>query len=168
MGTLIRNISCDTLTLLLINAAYMDLTVKHPDVFKLHTKTSLYSIKLILCKEATILYQFLRFALTKFRQNKIFSGDELSTCRTKSFLLTILNSEGNLSLRGLSPNHSSIQNLVWDPSLTLNEPNSIKESSMFIKLFQKCKSVGFLIQLLRVLSLMYLFLKSSYHIPSWI
>jgi hypothetical protein len=81
-------------------------------------------------------------------------------------LLTILNNEGNLSLSGLSPNQVSYQNLVWDPSFNLKEPSSIKESLMFIKLFQKWESVGFLTQLPKVLSLIYLFISNSYHMPS--
>jgi hypothetical protein len=98
---------------LLINAAYMDFTVKLPDAFKPQTKTSLCSTKLTTCKEATILCQTLKFAPTKFRRKEIFSGTELSTCATQScFLLTILNNEGNLSLSGLFPNQVSNQNLV--------------------------------------------------------
>jgi hypothetical protein len=42
----------------------------------------------------------------------------------------------------------------------------MKVSLTFIKLFQKCESVGFLTQLPRVLSFMYLFLKRSCHMPS--
>ena len=138
VGTLICHKSCDTLTPLLINAAYMDLTVKFPDAFRLQTKTSLCSSRLISCKEATILCQAIKFAPTKFRRKEIFSGIVLRTCATDScFLLTILNNEGNLSLRGLFPNQASIQNLVGDPSNTLNEPKSIKTSLTFIKLFQK-------------------------------
>ena len=100
--------SCDTLTPLLINAAYMDLTEKLPDECSAQTKASLSSCKFTSCKEATILCQSLRFVPTKFRRKEIFSEDELRTCATEScFLLTILNNAGNLSLRGLFPNQVS-------------------------------------------------------------
>jgi hypothetical protein len=110
IGILICHISCDTLTPLLINAAYMDLTVKLPNVFRPQTKTSLSFSKLISCKEATTLWQSLRFTPTKFQRKEIFSGDELSTCApTEScFLLTMSNNAGNLSLRGLFRNQLSI------------------------------------------------------------
>ena len=145
---------------LLINAAYMDFTEKLQDECNVQTKISLSSCKFT-CKELTILCQSLRFAPTKFRRKEIFSGDELSTCATEScFLLTILNNAGNLSFRGLFPTQVSNQNRVCDPSFTLNEPNPIKMSLTFIRLFQKCECVGFLTQLPRVLSFIYLFLKS--------
>jgi hypothetical protein len=44
--------------------------------------------------------------------------------------------------------------------------NPMKVSLTFIKLFQKWESVGFLTQLPRVLSFMYLFLKRSCDMPS--
>ena len=138
VGTLMCHKSCDTLTPLLINATYMDLTEKLPDECSAQTKASLSSCKFTSCKEATILCQSLRFAPTKFRRKEIFSADELRTYATEScFLLKILNNAGNLSLRGLFPNQVSTQNRVCDPSFTLNEPKPIKVSLTFIKLFQK-------------------------------
>jgi hypothetical protein len=114
--TLICQISCDTLIPLLINTTYMDLTVKLPGAFRPQTNTSLSSSKLTSCKEAIILCQFLRFALTKFQRKEIFSEDELRTFATVScFLLTILNNVGNLSFRGLFLHQLSTQNLVCDP-----------------------------------------------------
>ena len=70
----------------------MDLIEKLPDECNVQTKISLSSCKFTSCKEATILCQSLRFVPTKFWQNQIFSGDELSICAKESyFLLTILN-----------------------------------------------------------------------------
>jgi hypothetical protein len=68
-GTLICHISCDTLTPLLINVAYMELTEKFPDECNAHRKTSLSSCKFTSCKEVTIMCQFLIFIPTKFRRN---------------------------------------------------------------------------------------------------
>jgi hypothetical protein len=136
IGSFVCQISYDTLTPLLINAAYIDLTVKIPEAFKPHTNTSLSYDKLTYCKEATIRFQFDKFASTRFLRKEMFSKGELITVAIEScFLLTILNSAGNLSLRGLLLSQVSIQNLVCDPSFTLKCPNFMKESLTFIRLF---------------------------------
>jgi hypothetical protein len=61
MGSFVCQISSDTLTLLLINAAYIDLAVKGPEAFKPHANTSLSYVKLTCCKEATMWFQFIKF-----------------------------------------------------------------------------------------------------------
>ena len=113
IGNLICQISCDTRTPLLINAAYMDLTVNEPEACKPQTKTSLCSSRFNSCIEATILSQARWFAPTKFLRKEIFSGFDSNTFATESCcLLTILNNAGNLSFNGLSPSQVSYQNLV--------------------------------------------------------
>jgi hypothetical protein len=120
IDSFVCQISCDTLTSLLINAAYIDLIVKAPETFKTHKNTSLSCSKLTCCKEATIRSQLVKFAPTKFLLKEIlFSKGELMTVAIVSrFLLTILNNPGNLSLRGLLPSQVSAQKRVCDPSLT--------------------------------------------------
>jgi hypothetical protein len=79
---------------LLINAAYIDLTVKIPEAFKPHTNTSLSYDKLTCCKEATIRFQFDKFAPTRFLRKEMFSKGELITVAIEScFFLTILNKQ---------------------------------------------------------------------------
>jgi hypothetical protein len=108
IGSFVCQISCDTLTPLLINAAYIDLIVKIPEAFKPHTNTSLSCDKLTCCKEVTIRFQFDKFAPTRFLQKEMFSKEKLITVAIEScFLLTILNNTGNLSLRGLLPSQVS-------------------------------------------------------------
>jgi len=86
--------SCDTVTPLLIIAAYMDLTVKVPDAFKLHTKTSFCSDQVMSYTDAKILCQVLKFAPTKILVKEILNGIDLSTCATESCLRPILYLEG--------------------------------------------------------------------------
>ena len=97
---LICHKSCDTLTPLLINAAYKDLTEKLPDECNVQIKTSLSSCKFTSCRDATILCQSLRFRPARLRRKEMFSGTDASIFATEScFLLTMLNNAGNLSLR---------------------------------------------------------------------
>jgi len=58
IGSFVCQTSSDTLTSLLIKAAYIDLTEKTPEAIKPHIKTSLSSVKLTCCTEATIRFQF--------------------------------------------------------------------------------------------------------------
>jgi len=119
-GILTCQISCDTLTPLLINAAYIDLTEKVPDELSVQRNLSLSPCKFISCREATILCQSLKFLSTKFRRKEIFKGTVARTVATEScFLLAILNNAGNLSFNGLLPNQVSNQKRIWDPSNTL-------------------------------------------------
>jgi hypothetical protein len=104
IGSFVCQISCDTLTPLLINAAYIDLTVKTPEAFKPQINSSFSYSKLTCCKEATIRCQFVKFTPTGFLRKEIFSTGELITVAIEScFLLTILNNVRNLTLRGLLP-----------------------------------------------------------------
>ena len=120
IGSFVCQTSSDTLTPLLIKAAYIDLTEKTPEAIKPHIKTSLSSDRLTCCTEATIQFQFVKFCPTKFLLKEIFSTDELKTLATVScFLLTILNKPGNLNLRALSPSQVSSQNRVCFPLLIL-------------------------------------------------
>jgi hypothetical protein len=108
IDSFVCQISCDTLTPLLINAAYIDLNVKAPEAFKPHTNTYLSCSKLTCCNEATIRSQFVKFAPTKFLLKEIFSKGKLMTVAIVScFLFTILNNPENLSLRGLLPSQVS-------------------------------------------------------------
>lgn len=95
IGNFVCQTSCDTLTPLLINASYIDLTVKVPDALKPQTNTSRSWSKLTCCKEATIRCQFIKFLPTKFLRKEIFSKGELKTVAMEScFLLTMLNNAG--------------------------------------------------------------------------
>ena len=143
VGILVCQISCDTLTPLFINAAYIDLTENLPDECIAQTKVSLSPCKYTSCKDATILCQSLKFLPTRLRRKEIFRGTDASTLATEScFLLTMLNNEGNLSFSGWFPNQVSVQKQVCEPSFTLKEPKLMKVSLTFISPFQKCESVG--------------------------
>ena len=101
VGILICHKSCDTLTPLLINAAYIDFIEYLSDECSPQTKASLSPYKFTSCNEARILCQSLRFVPTRLRWKEMFSGTEAITVATEScFLLTILNNEGNLSFNG--------------------------------------------------------------------
>ena len=56
------------------------------------------------------------------------------------FFLTMLYSWGYWSHRDLLPNHISFQNLIWDSSLIMKDPNFRKSFLNFITLAQKWES----------------------------
>jgi len=106
-----------------INVLYMDRTVKWPFCVRDKKKISLWSVNWTFAILATKLCQACKLLPTKDLRKATFKGVDRRTVATVALLFhTMLYRDGYWYLKGVLSSQASSQNLVCDPSPTLNLP----------------------------------------------
>lgn len=126
-----------------MNLVCIDRTINNPFLERFLWNRSRPYVRLICTTFETRSNHAIQFALIKPCLNDTLGGTDPSTFATVSFVhLTILNNLGYTSLKGLSPNQTSLQNRTFSPLCILKVPQVRKSALAFMRPPQRYESPG--------------------------